>query len=506
MGDCCSPQPRSLLIHDLTEKSCCNIGCLPKTSGMPNYVPGDEEVPLAYDESSNTVWFYVCDAGWFEFSDSLCRLESAEEVLALNTLCEILRIPVVYEFGGECREGTLKASEIAQVIADCLGLEDICSAEKINSTQVNNLLTQEGSDGIVWTAVCINGEKYLVQAPSGSGDAGCIDFVQGKPVNPPGEDEVPVKIDCDGGVWFYTCENGWYKPSPGVPDLSELDPLDVDNLCEDLKFQVWYESGDCVTQREVKLQVLTELISQCICAAEIDSSTETEVALVCDGDGSIVQRPIKKSCNCYVAESLSTGGGVCFQVNSSPSVNSPVIFRGRDLSFIRGAGTTVDAFGVGLISDVIKNPSADQNCVARVSMTGMANRSLGVPDVALSFVFMVSETLNEPIPTDDPSAVAIRTFAPKNVSFVKLDTANNYDLASTGEFINSNYSAESPATMVWETQLSPSEDRTIYGQWWAVLAAEAGTAGGSGVIYGHGTMNISVEYYIGGVLVSTEQL
>lgn len=103
------------------------IGCVPVTVGEPTIVPEIDQLPFHFDPTTGCLWFYVCSGvGWASLCpNSLCDLD-AVDISGVNDLCNALNIPVTYDVQGNCVEGTITLQNLADEIADCIGLNDCC--------------------------------------------------------------------------------------------------------------------------------------------------------------------------------------------------------------------------------------------------------------------------------------------------------------------------------------------------------------------------------------------
>lgn len=246
----------------------------------------------------------------------------------------------------------------------------------------------------------------------------------------------------------------------------------------------------------------------------IDAGTIQETAdlnfptVLPDGSCAMISFDQEECCDCYAVEDFGAGGGVCFDITSSPTVEQPVIFQGRDLTFIQGAGVNdFDQNGLGIVTNQICNPS--DTCPTSVIITASfrADRSLTTANVGLGFAYMVSETIAEPYPYPAlvGGASTNHIYNPPNVGYTSLGFTNNLDVAGAEAFYT-NYNSEKPGAVIWKTTLAPGQCKNVHMQWWALLSAIAGTNGATGVVVGHGVFQATAEYNIGGTLLNTVQI
>lgn len=101
-----------------------DIGCVPITNGRPTCSPQPDELPLAYDKSTTTLWIYACDTkSWVPFQKfSVCQLQSVN-LENITNICDILQIAVNYNPGTGCKQGTISLGELAEQLLKCIRLQ-----------------------------------------------------------------------------------------------------------------------------------------------------------------------------------------------------------------------------------------------------------------------------------------------------------------------------------------------------------------------------------------------
>lgn len=104
-----------------------DLGCIPETSGMPDWTPRDDQLPFAYDIENETLWMFVCETKKWESLRKfrLCDLQELS-LENINNICTILQIPVFFDPGNGCMEGSISLSELAEELIKCVntGTED----------------------------------------------------------------------------------------------------------------------------------------------------------------------------------------------------------------------------------------------------------------------------------------------------------------------------------------------------------------------------------------------
>lgn len=183
-------------------------------------------------------------------------------------------------------------------------------------------------------AACIDNEETLIPLPTFQipeipeiDEYTCVPVVLGEPSGPPDDGTGPIRIDCDGSIWLYPCGGGdWQHLTFGVPDLEQLDPADVANICDELKFNSWYDddNGCSETQREVSLEQLSSLIQICICASlnTLTNSRATHSIDCINGEFTRVPLPEKNIVSTNGTVSITETTNAAGDTTCNLSVNS----------------------------------------------------------------------------------------------------------------------------------------------------------------------------------------
>lgn len=108
-------------------KSVCqtpDIGCVPITNGKPTCKPQPDEIPVAFDPSTTTLWLFSCKTrDWVAFQKfSMCQLSSIN-LDNIQNICDILQIGVSYNPGTGCKQGTISLRELGEKILECVQLQ-----------------------------------------------------------------------------------------------------------------------------------------------------------------------------------------------------------------------------------------------------------------------------------------------------------------------------------------------------------------------------------------------
>ena len=101
-----------------------DIGCVPITDGAPTCTPQPDELPVAFDPKTTTLWLFSCKTReWIPFQKfTMCQLD-ALNLENITNICDVLNIGVNYAGSGECQQGTITLRELAERILECLTLE-----------------------------------------------------------------------------------------------------------------------------------------------------------------------------------------------------------------------------------------------------------------------------------------------------------------------------------------------------------------------------------------------
>lgn len=101
-----------------------DIGCVPMTSGKPDCPPEADQLPLAYDKNSQTLWLFNCESRqWMPFSKfTLAELQEVS-LDNIRNICELLKIPVYYNPGGGTVQGSMPLAEFGKELLKCQSFE-----------------------------------------------------------------------------------------------------------------------------------------------------------------------------------------------------------------------------------------------------------------------------------------------------------------------------------------------------------------------------------------------
>lgn len=261
------------------------IGCVPLTSGTPTFTPEIDQLPLAYDPETGSLYLWQCDEGpWVEIKhETLCDLNPVD-INAVTDICTNLNIPVTFSDQGECQEGTTTLNDLAAKIKECLDLRTICELDFLSDQDVD-------AANSVQIAGCVDGQSVLmnpislcrlqvltpqeVDAATNVRMAACVDG-QEVLIDPYSynicelQSLTQEEVNNAQSVQIAGCVDGQevlMDPFslcslsniviPGAPDINDV--------CSDLNIPVAYnDAGNNCVQGLITAQQLTNAVEQCI--------------------------------------------------------------------------------------------------------------------------------------------------------------------------------------------------------------------------------------------------
>lgn len=304
-----------------------DIGCVPITDGKPGCAPQPDELPIAFDPSTTTLWLFSCKTHeWLEFQKfTMCQLE-ALNLDNIRDICDALNIGVNYGGSGECKQGTITLRELAERILECLTLE----------TKIITIGEGEGNkvkisiEGLPLDPVYVTGRNIWSEGGSGTEadplriatydpickweiksqadvDAAntkhlgaCLDGKMSRVPFPPKVCELPsrnqAQVDASTSVELIACLDGKGSkiPYPAMPcSYPQITPEEM-MAASDKDFIV------CVNGQNLKVPVPYNLYEASPCASPLYTIPETQAAggritiLACDG-GQTIRIPIEGS-------------------------------------------------------------------------------------------------------------------------------------------------------------------------------------------------------------------
>lgn len=100
-----------------------DIGCVTLTNGKPSCNPQPDELPLAFDPSSTTLWLFSCATReWLPFQKFELDQLASMNLDNIRNICEVLNIAVWYDSNSSHVQGTVTLAQLAEEIFNCIRL------------------------------------------------------------------------------------------------------------------------------------------------------------------------------------------------------------------------------------------------------------------------------------------------------------------------------------------------------------------------------------------------
>lgn len=101
-----------------------DIGCVPIIGGKPTYTPQPDELPIAFDPSSTTLWLFSCKThDWVAFQKFKLDQLSKMNLDNIRNICEVLNIAVWYDSGSAHVQGTVTLAQFGEELLKCIQLK-----------------------------------------------------------------------------------------------------------------------------------------------------------------------------------------------------------------------------------------------------------------------------------------------------------------------------------------------------------------------------------------------
>lgn len=137
-----------------------DIGCVPISNGKPKCPPEPDQLPLAYDPNSKTIWIFDCDSRDWNAYTRFSLSELGEVSLDnFRDVCNMLKVPVFYNPGTGTIEGHMTLADFGEKLKECLNLPGTDSKSVVKAG--NNVNVTSSTSGSTTT--------YVVSA-TGGGD------------------------------------------------------------------------------------------------------------------------------------------------------------------------------------------------------------------------------------------------------------------------------------------------------------------------------------------------
>lgn len=124
-----------------------DIGCVPISNGKPKCPPEPDQLPLAYDPNSKTIWIFDCDSRDWNAYTRFSLSELGEVSLDnFRDVCNMLKVPVFYNPGTGTIEGHMTLADFGEKLKECLNLPGTDSKSVVKAgSNVNVTSSTSGS-------------------------------------------------------------------------------------------------------------------------------------------------------------------------------------------------------------------------------------------------------------------------------------------------------------------------------------------------------------------------
>lgn len=266
-----------------------DIGCVPIVNGKPDCNPQPDELPIAFDPSTSTLWLFSCKTReWIAMTKfQMCQL-SALNLDNINNICDILNIGVYFDAGSGCQQGTVTLGELAEKILECLKLE----TKILTIGQGDGNKVKISIDGLPLDPVYVQGRNIWSEGGSGT-EANPLVVATYDPIC-----EWPVKtqaqVDAASTKHLGACLDGQMSRVPFPPKVCELPSRNQAQV--DAARSV--ELAACVDGQGVKIPYIKP--SPPVCDAnqitlEQASARGSNLTLVACDNGNTVRIPVSGS-------------------------------------------------------------------------------------------------------------------------------------------------------------------------------------------------------------------
>ena len=119
--------------------------------------------------------------------------------------------------------------------------------------------------------ICVDGQHAKIPVPPAFfvPEYICVPEVTETPTQPPAEGTGPIRVDCDGNIYFWLCDTQiWFKVHTGITGIDKVVDLEADiaNKCDDVAFKAWITQDGQTKKKEasVTLGELAQHIFECV--------------------------------------------------------------------------------------------------------------------------------------------------------------------------------------------------------------------------------------------------
>lgn len=88
------------------------IGSVRQTSGIPQYIPKPDQLPIAYDSKTNTLYFYTDK--WQAYGLSTLEELNIDNIVELD---DVIKIPIFYTVAGQNVQGHITLGELKHAMS-----------------------------------------------------------------------------------------------------------------------------------------------------------------------------------------------------------------------------------------------------------------------------------------------------------------------------------------------------------------------------------------------------
>lgn len=146
-----------------------DIGCVPISNGKPKCPPEPDQLPLAYDPNSKTIWIFDCDSRDWNAYTRFSLSELGEVSLDnFRDVCNMLKVPVFYNPGTGTVEGHMTLADFGDKLKECLNLPGTDSKTVVKAGDNVNVTSSTAGSTTTYTVSATGGgdedSKTVIEA------------------------------------------------------------------------------------------------------------------------------------------------------------------------------------------------------------------------------------------------------------------------------------------------------------------------------------------------------
>ena len=146
-----------------------DIGCVPISNGKPKCPPEPDQLPLAYDPNSKTIWIFDCDSRDWNAYTRFSLSELGEVSLDnFRDVCNMLKVPVFYNPGTGTIEGHMTLADFGDKLKECLNLPGTDSKTVVKAGNNVNVTSSTAGSTTTYTVSATGGgdedSKTVIEA------------------------------------------------------------------------------------------------------------------------------------------------------------------------------------------------------------------------------------------------------------------------------------------------------------------------------------------------------